>query len=295
MSTPLQTWLAEHGGVVLTPELLELVGDRAELRRLLRTLRPVLRGAWVAKDDPEPLLAHRAAQRLVPGCVFRGRTALALHGFAVTPPVRLEVYVDQSADASDRPELAVARTDLATLTRLQVAGLDVVSLARGAADLARLASRADGLAALDEALRRGATREELTAELRPRARGVVGARELVEVADGRAESPPESWVRLLLHDAGVPAPVPQHEVRDGSRFVARVDLAWPAVRLALEYDGLTPHSDAVAFVRDRHRQNELLALGWVCLRVTSQDLRSPAALARRVQAELRRLGHPSAA
>ncbi|MBG0563224.1 hypothetical protein [Actinoplanes aureus] len=48
----------------------------------------------------------------------------------------------------------------------------------------------------------------------------------------------ESRLRLLLVDAGVPPPVPQFEVRDeDGRLIGRVDLAWPARRVAHEYEG----------------------------------------------------------
>ena len=68
-------------------------------------------------------------------------------------------------------------------------------------------------------------------------RGAVRMRQAVALSDGRAESPPESRLRVLLALAGIPA-VPQHTVRDGSgQFVARVDLAYPDRRIAIEYDG----------------------------------------------------------
>jgi hypothetical protein len=63
-------------------------------------------------------------------------------------------------------------------------------------------------------------------------------RRVAALADPRAESPPESLVRVLLTLGGLPRPVPQYVILDqGGRFVARVDLAWPEVRLAGEYDG----------------------------------------------------------
>lgn len=287
----------QQRGVVLAAQLQRLSLDRAHLRRLRRSMRKLLRGAWAAKDDHDPLLVHRAAHLLIPGLVFRGLTALILHGVPVEAPDRLQIYVDQTADASDRPELDVARTDLAGVDISEIDGLPVLAAARAAVDLACSLRRTDALAILDATLRAAAaTRVELEAALRFRARGVVQGRELVALADGRAESPPESWVRLHLHDHGVPAPVPQYEVLgDRGRLVGRLDLAWPEVKLYLEYDGRQAHSGDLAFHRDRHRQNELLALGWVCLRITSQDLRVPRALARRVAAELQRLGHPAAA
>ena len=73
-------------------------------------------------------------------------------------------------------------------------------------------------------------------------------------------------------------PVPQHVVLDvHGRFVARVDLALPELRLALEHDGQAVHDRPDAFVADRRRQNALVAAGWTVLRFTAADLRRGAA------------------
>jgi hypothetical protein len=98
------------------------------------------------------------------------------------------------------------------------------------------------------------------AALLPRARGSRQAREVAALADGRAESPPETRLRLLVLRAGLPPPVAQFEVRHRGRFVARVDCAYPEHRLAIEYDGLY-HAGADQFVRDRRRLNDLR---WTC-------------------------------
>jgi very-short-patch-repair endonuclease len=62
-------------------------------------------------------------------------------------------------------------------------------------------------------------------------------------------------------------------VFDGSRFVARVDLAWPEQRVAVEYDGLW-HGTPAQFHRDRRRLNALVAAGWTVIHVTSAQLRT---------------------
>ena len=42
----------------------------------------------------------------------------------------------------------------------------------------------------------------------------------------------------LMLAAGLPAPVPQYKIRDGSgRVVHRVDFAWPELGVFLEFDG----------------------------------------------------------
>lgn len=92
------------------------------------------------------------------------------------------------------------------------------------------------------------------------------------------QSPPESRLRLALVLAGL-APVPQHEVLVDGCSVARVDLAFPAQRIAVEYDGRAVHERADVFASDRRRQNELVRAGWIVLRFTAADLRFGAARA----------------
>ena len=59
----------------------------------------------------------------------------------------------------------------------------------------------------------------------------------------------------------------------GRGFAARVDLAWPDRRVALEYDGVEWHGTAAQLGRDRARLNALLGAGWVVLHATARTLR----------------------
>ena len=134
----------------------------------------------------------------------------------------------------------------------------------------------DAVAALEAAVSSGDGR-----------RGVRTAREALTLLDARAESIMESWLRVVLVLAGVPAPVPQLEIFDpAGRFVARVDLAWPAERLVVEYDG-DHHRDRATWVRDLRRREDLERLGWRVVVVTAHDvLRAPVDLVHRVVARL---------
>ena len=91
------------------------------------------------------------------------------------------------------------------------------------------------------------------------------------LADGRAQSPPESVLRVRLVLAGLPRPVAQFPVRIGS-VTLHPDLAWPEYLVAMEYDGLW-HANADQLHRDRRRLNMLAAAGWIVLHVTSDRLR----------------------
>ena len=88
---------------------------------------------------------------------------------------------------------------------------------------------------------------------------------------------------MLLHRSALPRPVAQHRVRQAGRFVARLDFAWPAYRVGLEYEGAW-HTTRIA--EDRRRIEALQAAGWRVLFVTAADLHSPARLLARIAAAL---------
>ncbi|MCE4026948.1 hypothetical protein LXM50_13295 [Microbacterium sp. Au-Mic1] len=98
------------------------------------------------------------------------------------------------------------------------------------------------------------------------------------------ESPKETETRLLLVDSGLPEPVVQHEVRDGRRLLARIDLAYPQWKIAIEYEGDGHRTDAAQWRRDIQRQRELEDRGWIVIRITQLDLTDgSAALLRRIR------------
>ena len=119
------------------------------------------------------------------------------------------------------------------------------------------------------------------ASVRSAARSLTGrdcrhVRSVAALADGLAGSPQETRLRLLAA-AGFSAPVAQFVVRDGTRFVARVDLAWPEHRLALEYDGAC-HGGTAQFRADRARLDAVTSAGSRTVFATAVDLRRPADL-----------------
>ncbi len=95
------------------------------------------------------------------------------------------------------------------------------------------------------------------------------------------ESPGEARLLRRLGEWGVPRPVTQHPVHDREgRLVGRLDVAWPYVRVGLEYDGERWHTpDRLA--HDEHRHARLVAAGWWVLRAGADDLRPSADRLRR--------------
>jgi hypothetical protein len=126
----------------------------------------------------------------------------------------------------------------------------------------------------------GITRVEMVAQLPRyfRRRGVVQLRQLVPLADPRAESQPESWTRLEIIDAGLPWPKPQHWVVYQGRELFRLDLAYPHARIAVEYDGEEFHTTPEQREADRLRRRWLRDHGWTVI-VVDKNSFAPEALA----------------
>jgi very-short-patch-repair endonuclease len=176
---------------------------------------------------------------------------------------------------------------------ITVANIPVTSPDRTLADLVLCRGRDDAVAVMDTALRMGHVNDLVMARSLAYGRhGADGRRGWWRLADGRAESPLETRLRLLFLDAGLPPAHPQWPVTDAAgRIVARLDLAWPGYRLDVEADGVGVHGAPAALYADRQRQNLLAGLGWTVLRFTWEDLRERSGeVARVVAAALRTAG-----
>jgi very-short-patch-repair endonuclease len=114
--------------------------------------------------------------------------------------------------------------------------------------------------------------------------GGPGIAEVLGLADRRAESPMESRVRVVLVLAGLSPEVQYPVVINGCRY--RLDLAYPAWRVAVEYDG-DEHRGQARARRDLAREADLVSAGWRVLRFdASVVLWRPDRIVRAVQAEL---------
>ncbi len=171
-----------------------------------------------------------------------------------------------------------------------VDGVHVTTVARTLVDVAKTQPRLAAVTAADAALHRGlCTYEEISDALRSarRHRGAPRARAALNLADGRAESPGETWTRLALTHPSLPPCELQIEVSDEhGRFVGRADGGYVQYGILWEYDGqdkyhrlLAPRQSTLdAVLAEKRREGGFTELGWLVRRVDSSDLRLPEAL-----------------
>ena len=116
------------------------------------------------------------------------------------------------------------------------------------------------------------------------------ARDLVGLVDAGAESAMESRLRVLLVLAGLPQPVAQFEVVACGRR-RRLDLAYPDLKIAVEYDGDHHYVTEAQKHADIEREMSLRTEGWEVIRVVSHGIyRDPAGTVKAVAAALERRG-----
>jgi hypothetical protein len=215
-------------------------------------------------------LACAAARlRLPKDVVIAGASAAYLHGVAhaasfsdrvcvIAPPgyrVGTQNSLDPHHHALDQAEI----TD------------GVTTPDRTAFDVARWYEVTRAVAIIDGLLARALVTPQSLLDVAA-ARPSKRASEVMALADGRSQSPPESGIRVRIVRAGLPAPIPQYPVSVSHDLILHPDLAWPEYMTALEYDGGW-HASLAQLERDRRRLNALVAAGWTVLHVTAADLR----------------------
>jgi len=239
-----------------------------------RRLGPDVHVAAEVIDDLE--LRTRAAAIGVPGAVVGGYAAALLLDAGCGPRDADVELVVGARRVRGRPGVAIRQDVLAHDEVVEADGVLVTRPVRTALDLASRLPFVEAVVAVDALAHTWDFDPSALLSYpgrRANPRGSLRLPEVVAAADARAESPPETRTRLVLAHAGLARPELQHEVHDDrGRFVARLDLAWPALRIAVEYQGDHHRTDPVQWRRDNQRSADLAALGWLVLPATSYDL-----------------------
>lgn len=288
----------EQHGLVTTEQAVKALGpgrkDRwVQERRLVAVQPRVFRIAGAPQTWHQSLMATQ----LSTGGILSHRSAAELWGL-IQPAGYVDVSVTSPRAPRALPPAIVHRIkDLHPELAEEREGLRITDPTRTVIDLGLVLPRWS----VRDALSRGLTTKLFTINEVERLRDALGrkgrngtgvVRHLLEerVLGGQEESLLERRLHDLVRKYGVPAPVVQHELWHAGRFVARIDVAYPQRKLAIEVDGFAHHSSPDAFQRDRTRQNRLVALGWTVLRFTWDDVvNRPAMVARQISEAIDRL------
>ncbi len=218
--------------------------------------------------------------------VVAGLSAAALHGSRwVDDTTAVELFHD---NRHRLPGLRIRGDRLEEDEIAIVDGVPVTSPARTALDLGCWYPTVDAVGAIDALARATEIKVadvELLAQRYPGRRGINRARHALTLFDPGAQSPKETWLRLVLVRAGLPRPQTQIPVCDefGNAF-AYLDMGWEHVRVAVEYDGEQHRSDRSQYNWDISRLERLQNQGWTVIRVVAGD--RPADIIRRVKTAL---------
>lgn len=193
--------------------------------------------------------------------IIAGLSASALHGAKwVDVAAPLEII---HANRNPLPGLRVRGDRIEEDEVGVVDGLLVTTPARTALDLGCWYPTGEAVAAID-ALARATDLKvadvQMLAWRYAGRRSIRQARTALDLVDAGAQSPKETWLRLLLIDAGLPRPQTQIPVRDKfGEAIAYLDMGWEDVKVAVEYDGDQHRSD--------RRQSPGISGDWRRLRV----------------------------
>jgi hypothetical protein len=206
--------------------------------------------------------------------ILAGFSAAALHGARWIDPSRPATIIDTNR----RPAAGVQVWEerIADDEIGLVDGMRLTTPARTALDLTRRYPLDDAIAAVDalaQAVELKPVDIELLVDRYRGRRGMRGAEAALELTDGGAQSPKETWLRLLLLNAGFPRPQTQIAVYNEWGWVdAYLDMGWEDIKVAVEYDGDQHRSSRYQYVKDIRRLEMLdQRYGWLVVRVVSED------------------------
>ena len=239
--------------------------------------RRVFWGVWVHESQPDTRDLRLAAARLVipRNAVVCGPTAAWLYGADVRRAGDLTIQLSYPPGQRRRaqPGLIVAEEMLSPADVVSVRGVRLTTPVRTAFDCLRLLRGGERLVVADALTHLGlVTLSELRTYFAAshRRRNVRVGERLLDLVEPLVESPMETRMRWQLIQSGLPAPVAQFEVRDrAGRFVARVDFAYPELKVAVEFDGSWHWSQRR---EDDRRRQRLRELGWTVLVFSADDV-----------------------
>lgn len=256
--------------------------SRYELRRYYRAIMPNI----CLHNRVDASLRHRitAPHLWSRGeAIVSGLSASAIHG---SKWIDDDEPVELIWPNARPPKGVITRDELLLDNEVRRFGdLIVTTPERTAFDLGRRGRLDDAVARLDALARATQLKICDVEELAARHRHTRGLRQLekaLDLVDAGAESPRETWLRLMLIRDGYRRPRTQIPVwsLDGRRRYY-LDMGWEDIMLAAEYDGDHHRTTRELFAYEIERAEDLRELGWLVVRVAARN--HPAEVLRRVR------------
>lgn len=201
--------------------------------------------------------------------VIAGASASALHGAKWVDDHALVELIWRNARA---PNGVRTKDELLLDGEVQrLCGLTVTTVERTAFDLGRRPPLGQAITRLDALANATDFKINDVRELarkHPHTRGLRQLDKALDLVDPGAQSPKETWLRLLLINAGFPRPstqIPLLGVYGHPKYF--LDMGWEDIMLAVEYDGEQHRLSRDQFVKDVERLEYIRRVGWTHIRV----------------------------
>jgi hypothetical protein len=292
-------FLAQHHWVASVEQLRELKVSKSALEHARRTgrVRSPVHGVVVVPGVELSLEGRALLGQLAAGgrAFVSGTTAGALHGLRGMPTTVVEITIRERRTLVPPPNCRLVRTSWIVEERDVIQREDGIRVASPLRMLFGLAGQFNqhrferaaedvwhkGLATPDQAW-------EYLQEIRRSGRG--GVKRMADWLERAAlqARPAQTGLELdllaIVERAGLPEPERQHQLQLPSGEVIHLDLAWPAIRLAIEPGHSWWHGGDLGQRRDQARDRGCSAVGWLVVRFDEHATRRPTATAAELQA-----------
>ncbi|MGB3827520.1 MAG: DUF559 domain-containing protein [Ornithinimicrobium sp.] len=226
-----------------------------------------------AQSEVTPEVLARAAALIVQDAAISHHTAARLHGGVVPEEPLVHLTVSNARQRRRRAGLMVhVRPDAQIVQR---GPLRLTSPAQTFCDLADHLTFVDLVVLGDSLVHRGCVDLDglFDAAHSTTPRISTRAARAVDLVRERVESPMESRVRLMICLAGLPEPEVNISIRSADGTVTyRLDLSYPQLKVAIEYDGRQHAEDAAQWGHDVDRREWLDDRGWRLLVLRACDV-----------------------
>ena len=238
----------------------------------------------IAGAPRQPITRYWAATLALPNSVLGTRAAANIHwfdGFTAVPP---ELIVASGTHSLVNGITVRRRDDLLERHRCTVDGLAVTTIPRTVLDLAAYLPWVELSRLVDDLVdhRRISIHllfDEFDRIARRGRNGSVALRRVLEprlVNSTHTKSELERRGREFLRRHGLPDPVEEFRPPWAGPALARVDLAYPDLKVVIELDGRKWHDRSDRFENDRLRDQLAMAHGWIVVRITWRQLHDDA-------------------